>query len=53
MKKNYYLVPEMRLHNLKSGRIMAASLGEADTTQTPNSSNPGGVEDFEENNNIW
>ena len=53
MKKINYLVPEMRLHELKTGRIMAASLGEADTTQTPNSSTPGGVEDFEENNNIW
>ena len=48
MKKNYYLVPEMRLHELKTARIMAASLGEADT----NNSNrkPGGVEDFEEVN---
>ena len=53
MKKKNYLVPEMRLHELKTGRIMAASLGQADTTQTPNNSNPGGVEDFEENNNIW
>lgn len=31
---------------------MAASIGEADTTQTPNSSKKG-VEDFEENSNIW
>ena len=52
MKKKNYLVPEMRFHELKTGRIMAASLGEADTTQTPNSSQKG-VEDFEENNNIW
>jgi hypothetical protein len=48
MKKNYYLVPEMRLHNLKSGRIMAASLGEADTNNS--NQKPGGVEDFEEVN---
>ena len=53
MKKINYLVPDMRLHELKTGRIMAASVGEADTTQTPHSSTPGGVEDFEENNNIW
>ena len=52
MKKKNYLVPKMRLHELKTGRIMAASLGQADTTQTPNSSK-NGVEDFEENNNIW
>ena len=52
MKKKNYLVPEMRLHELKTGRIMAASLGQADTTQTPNSSQKG-VEDFEENSNIW
>lgn len=47
--KKYYLKPAMKLHQLKTERIMAASLGEADTTQTPNSSNKG-VEDFEEVN---
>ena len=52
MKKKNYFVPKMRLHELKTGRIMAASIGEADTTQTPNSSKKG-VEDFEENSNIW
>ena len=46
MKKNYYLVPEMRFHELKTGRIMAASLGEADTNNS--NQKPGGVEDFTE-----
>lgn len=50
--KKYYLKPSMKFHELKSGQIMAASLGQADTTQTPNDSKKG-VEDFEENNNIW
>lgn len=49
MKKNNYLVPKMRLHELKTGRIMAASLGEADTNNS-NNQKPGGVEDFEEVN---
>ena len=31
MKKKDYLVPTMRLHKLNSGKIMAASLGRADT----------------------
>lgn len=48
MKKNY-LEPTMKLHNLKSGCIMAASLGEADTNNS-NNQKPGGVEDFEEVN---
>ena len=52
MKKKNYLVPEMRLHELKTGRIMAASVRQADTTQTPNNAK-NGVEDFEENSNIW
>lgn len=51
MKRNY-LKPTMRLHELKSGRIMAASLGQADTT-TGDPDNKSGVEDFEENKNIW
>ena len=46
MKKKNYLVPEMRLHELKTGRIMAASLGEADTNNS--NQKPGGVEDFTE-----
>ena len=48
MNKRNYLTPTMRLHNLKSGRIMAASLGEADTNNS--NQKPGGVEDFEEVN---
>ena len=47
MKKRNYLTPTMRLHNLKSGCIMAASLGEADTNNS-NNQKPGGVEDFTE-----
>ena len=55
MKKKNYFQPIMRLHELKSGRIMAASLGEASatTTTTPSNETKPGVEDFEENNNIW
>lgn len=45
MKKNY-LEPTMKLHQLKSGEIMAASLGEADTNNS--NQKPGGVEDFTE-----
>ena len=51
MKKNY-LVPTMKLHELKAGRIMAASLGEADTNEAPDATKPS-VEDFEEKNDIW
>ena len=49
MKKKEYLVPTMRLHKLNSGKIMAASLGRADTTTEAPNTNPG-VEDFEEVN---
>ena len=54
MKKKEYLVPVMKLHELKSGRIMAASLGDASatTTETETGSKPG-VEDFEDAGNIW
>lgn len=49
MKK--YEVPTMKLHQLKTGRIMAASLGEATATAKenpiPDYSDNGGVEDFQ------
>lgn len=56
MKKKNYLVPEMRLHELKTGRIMAASLRQADTTtsnQVPEPQDNGGVEDFQVNSSVW
>ena len=46
--KKYYLKPAMKLHQLKTESIMAASLGEADTNNS--NQKPGGVEDFEEVN---
>ena len=46
--KKYYLKPSMKFHELKTERIMAASLGEADTNNS--NQKPGGVEDFEEVN---
>lgn len=55
MKKNY-LEPTMKLHQLKTERIMAASLGQADTTtsnQNPNPQDNGGVEDFEVQSSVW
>ena len=55
MKKNY-LEPTMKLHKLKTARIMAASLGQADTTtsnQNPNPQDNGGVEDFEVQSSVW
>ena len=49
MKKKNYFKPIMKLHELKSGEIMAASLGKADTATEVPDTNPG-VEDFEEVN---
>jgi hypothetical protein len=55
MKK--YEVPTMKLHQLKTGRIMAASLGEATakTRENSQSGNPdnGGVEDFQVESSVW
>ena len=55
MKK--YEVPKMKLHQLKTGRIMAASLGEATakTRENSQSGNPdnGGVEDFQVESSVW
>ena len=49
MKKKDYFVPAMRLHELKSGRIMAASLGKADT-KTGDVPEKQDLEDFTEVN---
>lgn len=49
MKK--YEEPKLKLHQLKTGKLMAASFGEADTNNA--NGKPGGVEDFAEENNIW
>lgn len=49
MKKKDYLVPAMKLHELKSGRIMAASLGQADT-KTGDVPEKQDLEDFTEVN---
>ena len=46
MKK--YFEPTMKFHELKSGKIMAASLREADTKDGTNN-----VEDFEETTVSW
>ena len=54
--KNYYLKPAMKLHQLKTERIMAASLRQADTTtsnQVPEPQDNGGVEDFQVNSSVW
>lgn len=49
MKK--YEEPKLKLHQLKTGKLMAASLRETDTNNA--NGKPGGVEDFEEENKIW
>ena len=48
MKRNYFK-PTLRFHELKSEKIMAASLGKADTATEVPATNPG-VEDFDEVN---
>ncbi len=52
MKKKNYLVPKMRLHELKTGRIMAASLGVADT-KTGSVPEKQDLEDFETTTVDW
>lgn len=52
MKKKNYFQPIMRLHELKSGRIMAASLGEADTKTSADAEKPD-LEDFETTTVSW
>lgn len=50
MKK--YEEPKMKLHELKSGQIMAASLGRADT-KTADVPEKQDLEDFETTNVSW
>ena len=50
MKK--YEEPQMKLHELKSGRIMAASLGRADT-KTADVPEKQDLEDFETTTVSW
>ena len=49
MKKKEYFQPTMKFHELKSGKIMAASLGRADT-KTGDVPEKQDLEDFTEVN---
>ena len=50
--KKYYLKPSMKFHELKSGQIMAASLGRADT-KTGDAPEKQDLEDFETTTVSW
>ena len=50
--KKYYLKPSLKFHELQSGRIMAASLGVADT-KTSADAEKQDLEDFETTTVSW